>query len=86
MNKSGTCTTADKGGTSHFSVIVEWSFIILISSIYAGSTAFLVALVTIPAAYQERGYWAIGGEWIAVLGSFVITFLVSRKLMRGEFI
>jgi hypothetical protein len=31
----------------------------------------MVGLLVIPAAFAERGYWGIGGEWLLVLITFV---------------
>ena len=42
--------------------------------------AAIVAVVVIPLAMAERGYWAIGGEWlIAVLVFFVSYLFLEAK-------
>ncbi|TCX51977.1 MULTISPECIES: hypothetical protein [unclassified Dehalobacter] len=43
--------------------------------------AWLISLWAIPAAYAERGYSAVGGEWMLILSAGALTFwAVTRWL------
>lgn len=44
--------------------------------------AFLMALWAIPFAYAERGYYAVGGEWILILLSFGFAYWGVTKYMN----
>ena len=41
--------------------------------------AWLTSLWAIPAAYAERGYYAVGGEWILILAAFGFTYWAITK-------
>lgn len=47
--------------------IKRWIYYIFTAAVCAA----LIGALAVPAAYAERGYWAIGGEWLLVLLSFV---------------
>lgn len=51
----------------------------IILSIFASSMA---AMILIPAAMTERGYPAVGGEWIGIIFLGYIVFLASKKLEK----
>ena len=53
-----------------FRQIAEVAFHLLLSAL--GAVA--VALWAIPAAYAERGYSAVGGEWLLVAVTFIAVF------------
>lgn len=38
----------------------------------------------VPMAYQSRGYFALGGEWMAVLAVSAIVYLTAYLWMRGR--
>lgn len=45
--------------------------------------AWLVSLWALPAAYDQRGYFAVGGEWILIIATFGATYwTVSVHLRR----
>lgn len=56
----------------------------LLALILALLVAWLVALWAIPAAYAERGYRAVGGEWllVTVTGGAVYGALAPRAKKR----
>lgn len=56
----------------------------LIAAIPAGMLAYLVALWAIPAAYAERGYHAIGGEWFLVVSVFIAVFYAVIRNIGDE--
>jgi hypothetical protein len=37
-------------------------------------SAWLVSLWALPAAYAQRGYFAVGGEWILIIAAFGATY------------
>lgn len=49
--------------------IKRWAFAVFTSVVVAA----VIGVLVVPAAYMERGYWAIGGEWLLVLVAFVLT-------------
>lgn len=57
-----------------FRQIAEVAFHLLLSAL--GAVA--VASWAIPAAYAERGYHAIGGEWLLVILTFIAIFYVCE--------
>jgi hypothetical protein len=40
----------------------------------------LMALWQLPSTYRWRGYWAIGGEWILIVGAIVIASRLMHEL------
>ena len=46
-----------------------WLFAVFTSAIVAA----MVGIVVVPAAYTQRGYMAVGGEWLLILLTFVLT-------------
>lgn len=42
----------------------------------------ITALLFMDVAYQERGYLAVGGEWIAIAGLTVTVWYLMGLLMR----
>lgn len=59
---------------------------VLLALILALLVAWLVALWAIPAAYAERGYRGIGGEWLLIAsvgGAIYLTLAPQAKVRRG---
>ena len=51
------------------------------------ATIFAVCIATmilVPLAYQERGEWAIGGEWMGVIFIAFIVFQLSGWILEEE--
>ena len=45
--------------------------------------AWLISLWAIPAAYNHRGYDAVGGEWILIIVTFGFSFnFISKRMDR----
>ena len=42
-----------------------------------------VSSVILPAVYISRGYWAIGGEWMLILGAAGAAWWVCWKILRA---
>ena len=40
----------------------------------------MISLVLIPLAYAERGYIAIGGEWLGVIMTAFMSFPITKKM------
>ncbi len=51
-------------------------------SILAGTGT---GVVLIPVAYTERGYFAVGGEWILVIAAAVLTAYEINKFYQRDF-
>ena len=45
----------------------------------AAAAGAAVGLKLIPLAYELRGYYAVGGEWMAVFSAFITTYLVMHR-------
>lgn len=55
------------------------TLLVLIKLAISTSLAAGTAAVLVPLAYQERGYEAIGGEWILIVAVFCITYSILHK-------
>lgn len=64
--------------------IAVWLSIILIESIVALLPSTLFAAVILPLAYAQRGYYAVGGEWMIIYCIFVMTFTSVHYLTCNE--
>lgn len=66
--------------------IGAWMVVITTEAVIAIAAAGLTAMVMIPAAKAERGYDAIGGEWLAIGGVLILTFcLIHRRVCNKVF-
>ncbi len=54
--------------------IVAWALLMLIEIVAAAAPVMLLAAMLVPIARAERGYEAIGGEWLAIGTAFCIAF------------
>lgn len=59
-------------------MVLQYVFRVALA-IMAGSAA---CMVLVPMAMKERGYWAIGGEWVGVIFAAMLTFILSKKLLE----
>lgn len=41
--------------------------------------ALISAAVWLPVAYMERGYWAVGGEWVLIIATGVYCWWRARE-------
>lgn len=56
------------------------SMVLFFSEITVASLAgYIVSLWAIPAAYRQRGYDAIGGEWLLILTVAVTAYTIYHK-------
>lgn len=60
--------------------LVKWMCGVLSALLVGGLTAWLI----VPFAYAERGYRAIGGEWMLVFAVTLAAFQISNWLLTKE--
>lgn len=54
--------------------------ILFLSEIFVAIAASIpVAVWAIPAAYRQRGYYAVGGEWLLVMFAAAISYTIYHK-------
>ena len=46
--------------------------------------AWLVSLWALPYAYRFRGYQAVGGEWILIIGVALLAFFIVHSFTTGK--
>lgn len=55
-----------------------------IRSAIAGAASWWVRWWAVPAAYTERGYKAVGGEWVLIAFTFIFVFWLMGIYVRKE--
>ena len=61
------------------------SYIIITTLIRLMATAFagvIAATLFVDAAYQQRGYYSVGGEWIVIIGLTVVAWKLTGYVAR----
>jgi F0F1-type ATP synthase assembly protein I len=58
------------------------TILFLIKTAVSSFIAWLISLWAIPAAYAERGYSAVGGEWILIIATFCFTYWAITAQLR----
>lgn len=56
--------------------IGTWAALILFEIFFATVPAGILASILLPLVKRERGYTAIGGEWLLILAVFYITYSI----------
>ncbi len=56
-----------------------WTALVLVEMVVAAASAGVVAAIFVPMGYRERGYWAMGGEWLLVGAVFIAAYTVIHK-------
>lgn len=51
-----------------------WTLLMLFELAVAAAPAGITAAVLVPLARTQRGYWAIGGEWLLIAAIFIVAF------------
>lgn len=57
---------------------------LLSRAVMAGAASWWVHSWAVPAAYGERGYEAVGGEWALIAFTFALTLWFSGIFIRKE--
>lgn len=62
------------------------SYIIITTLIRLLATAFggvIIATLFVDAAYQQRGYYSVGGEWIVIIGLIFTVWKLTGYVARS---
>lgn len=62
--------------------VILYIFARAVQAIVTALVCNITALLFINAAYEERGYLAVGGEWIVIAGLTVTVWHLMGLLMR----
>lgn len=66
--------------------IGAWALIFILEFFTAAAPTTLLAAILLPFARRERGYEAMGSEWLAIAATFCITYsIVHRWICRKIF-
>jgi len=55
----------------------------IISLILAIMVGLYTARLLLSLAYMQRGYWAIGGEWLVILGVTLLAWWISWRAITA---
>lgn len=62
--------------------VILYIFARAVQAIVTALVCNITALLFMDVAYQERGYLAVGGEWIVIAGLTVTVWYLMGLLMR----
>ena len=55
-----------------------------VAAIISMSIALVIAELWIPYELNRRGYFAVGGEWLAIIGIAVMTYRLIKRYLYGK--
>lgn len=58
---------------------LAWTVVLLVEAVIAAAPAAVVATVVLPLAYEQRGYMAMGGEWLMIAATFCGAFYAIHQ-------
>lgn len=64
--------------------IGAWTAVFAIELVSAALTATATAAILLPIAHARRGYAAMGGEWLAILMVFIVSYTVIHRKICNE--
>lgn len=56
-----------------------WTILILLELLVAATPTIILAAILLPFVYRERGYEAVGSEWLMIAATFCITYSIVHK-------
>lgn len=59
--------------------IAAWTFVWVVELLAAAAQTAVVAAIAIPVAFSQRGYFAVGGEWLLIAVAFCGAFCIIHK-------
>lgn len=62
-----------------FERVCAWGLVFAYELIAAATPAAVLAAILVPAAYAQRGYHAIGGEWLAIAAVFCVGYTAIHR-------
>lgn len=62
---------------------LAYALIVAVELLVTVLAGWMVARWAIPYAYAERGYWAVGGEWILTAGAALFALWVVNRMFFG---
>ena len=60
--------------------VMGWVVVGLMDTLAGVISGGLMALWQLPSTYRWRSYWAIGGEWILIVGAIIIASRLMHEL------
>lgn len=54
--------------------VCAWTLLIMFELLVAAAPTAITAVILIPLAYWQRGYYGVGSEWLLIIAVFCITY------------